>query len=42
MLDAKSLALPLHPGMDEDDVRRVAKELRNSSPSWAPDQDVQR
>lgn len=33
LLDAKSLALPLHPGMDEDDIRCVAKELRAYSPS---------
>ena len=28
MLDAKTLALPLHPGMDEADVMRIATELR--------------
>jgi dTDP-4-amino-4,6-dideoxygalactose transaminase len=28
MLDAKTLALPLHPGMDEADVVRIATELR--------------
>jgi dTDP-4-amino-4,6-dideoxygalactose transaminase len=35
MLDARTLALPLHPLMDEADVKRVATELREMGPARA-------
>lgn len=33
MLDARALALPLHPLMDEADIKRVATELRGINPA---------